>query len=380
MTRPLARQGSLTLVALDGSNPLGFLAALGTLVAARQAGEIYSVLRWKRDLAWIPVLEGLSIGDPIRFSELLADALRGARVSEEAENARKEAQRAFDAAKKVVEEHRKTIGRRRLKGQERKTAIDQEIRPLERVRDGKRDEWLRALAQAASRPELVLGKHIDCTAEELRAHASALLASADPDGREPLDFLAAFASDACIRDSGRVDATPFCFVTGSGHQYFLDTVRQLMELVEPKRVQRALFERWTYQDEKLSLRWDPAEDRRYALAAEDPSGESSRTVWMANLLAYRALVLFPSAPRRGRLATTAWSTRDGDRAFTWPIWEPPADPETIRSLLQLPVLAEPAPDRSILRARGIAATFRARRIKVGEGANYKLNFSPAHAL
>jgi len=37
-------------------------------------------------------------------------------------------------------------------------------------------------------------------------------------------------------------------------------------------------------------------------------------------------------------------------------------------------------DRAILRARGVAAVFRARRIKVGAGANYKLNFSPARAV
>ena len=44
--------------------------------------------------------------------------------------------------------------------------------------------------------------------------------------RAPLDHLAAFASDADVDEYGRLAATPFCFITGSGHQYFLDTVRR----------------------------------------------------------------------------------------------------------------------------------------------------------
>jgi hypothetical protein len=191
----------------------------------------------------------------------------------------------------------------------------------------------------------------------------------------PLDLLAVFASDACVEKSGRVAATPFCFITGSGHQYFLDTVRQLMKEVTAERVRSALFEPWTYADEKLSLRWDPMEARRYALMDIDPGPLGARTVWMANLLAYRALALFPSAPGWRGLETTGWS--GPGEFFTWPVWEHPADPGTIRSQMLLPDLVAEIPDRSVLRARGVVAIFRSRRIKVGSGANYKINFSPA---
>jgi len=382
MTGSLTSFESLELPALDGSNPLGFLAALGILLAARQAGESESALRWKRGLRWIPVLEGVSNAEPVRFSEMLAGALRGKPSSAEAENARERAQREFDAEKKAVQDQLRAIGKRRLKGRERKAAIEAEIRPRERVRDGKRDAWLQALAQAVPRPELALGQRIDCGGEEYREHALTLLTDADLARREPLDFLAAFGSDACVDKSGRIEHTPFCFITGSGRQYFLDTVRQLMGRVEPERVRRALFEPWTYRDEKLSLRWDPTEDRRYALMDRDPtaSGNEPRTVWVANLLAYRALVLFPSTPRRAELATTAWSKLDGNPAFSWPIWEWAAGPETVRSLLQLRELTSATPNTAILRARGIAAIFRASRIKVGEGANYKLNFTGSRAV
>lgn len=101
---------------------------------------------------------------------------------------------------------------------------------------------------------------------------------------------------------------------------------------------------------------------------------------MANLLAYRGLVLFPSMPRRSRLATTAWRHVDGEPVFTWPIWTAPAGPETIRSLLLLPELFGEKPDREFLRQRSAVAAFRSRRIKVGSGTNYKVNFSPARSI
>ncbi|NIR32207.1 MAG: hypothetical protein GWN84_23500 [Gammaproteobacteria bacterium] len=128
------------------------------------------------------------------------------------------------------------------------------------------------------------------------------------------------------------------------------------------------------------MRWDPVEARRYALMDQDPGPIGSRTVWMANLLAYRALALLPSAPRRNGLATTGWSEHEDGQFFTWPLWTHPACPDTVRSLLLLPVLCSRAPDRPALRARGIDAVFRARRIKVGTGANYKVNFSPAREV
>jgi hypothetical protein len=100
---------------------------------------------------------------------------------------------------------------------------------------------------------------------------------------------------------------------------------------------------------------------------------------MANLLGYRALSLFPSAPGQGRLATTGWGLRTA-AAFTWPLWEGTADPDTIRSLLQLWELTEEDVDQSALRARGIAAVFRARRMQVGNPPLHKINFSPARAV
>jgi hypothetical protein len=375
---------SLELPGIDGANPLGFLAALGTLVTVRQAGETQARLRWKRARTWVPVLDGISTSDPDKLSDTVAGALRGRAVSDDDEKKRAATQREFDAAKKAVEDKKKEIRNRGLSKKDRETAIEQEVRLLEQVRGKKRQQWLDALKKAVPRPELAIGKRIDCTYEEYREHADHFLVGAGHSDRETLDFLAAFGSDACREErSDAIVPTPFCFIRGSGQQFFLDTVRQLMEQVTRAAVRQTLLEPWAYRDEKLSMRWDPAEDRRYALMDRDPtaSDNKSRTVWMANLLAYRALPLFPCAPGRRGLSTTAWALIDEeDLGFMWPIWEFTAPPDTIRSLLELSELAEPEHYRSPLRARGIAAIFRSRRIKVGAGSNYKWNFSPARGM
>jgi hypothetical protein len=377
-----ARASEVELTALDGTNPLGFLAALGTLVTLHGAGEANARLRWRLRGTWVPVILDVSAPAPPAFAALVASGLRGHAVPEDADSKRAEAQRMFEIASKAVEDKKKELRGRRIKGRERDAAIELEVRPLEQERERRREEWLQALGAAVPRPELALGKRLDCAEREYRKHAAAFLhGSVGNSDRDALDLLAAFGSDACIQErSDAIEPTPFQFITGSGHQYFLETVRQLIENVSAERVQKTLFEPWAYLDEGLSMRWDPMEDRRYALMDSDPGPLGARTMWMANLLAYRSLTLFSSAPKRGGLGVAGWITLDEGPAFTWPIWEFPASVDTIRSLLQLRELAAPDPDGPALRARAVGGAFRAYRIKVGTGANFKLNFTPARQI
>ena len=375
---------TLDLSGLDGVNPLGFLTTLGTITTLRQAGETKLRLHWKRTRTWTPVLEGLTTLDPAKLSNLIAAALHGQEVSGDTEKASTDAQRQFDTAKKVAADKKKALRSRGLDRAGRDAAVEQELRPLEQSRDDLRQRWLEALKKAVPSPELVIGKRIgDCKPQEFREYANSFIVDASCRERDTLDLLAAFGSDACReRTADAIVSTPFSFINGSGHQFFLETVRGLMEQVTPERIHQTLFESWRYQDEQFSMRWDPSEDRRYALMDRNPtaSGNKSKTVWMANLLAYRALALFPCAPGQHGLVTTAWTTSDDERAFTWPIWQVPATLDTVRSLLQQRELANADSNRAFLRARGIAAVFRSRRIKVGAGANFKLNFTPAQCL
>lgn len=371
---------SFELSGLDGTNPLGFLAALGTLVSLAEAHAGEPKLVWRPGPRLVPILEGAGAEDEDELSRVVADSLRGPAIAPDAEARRAEAQREMENAKTAVKKKRDEIKARGLRGAERSDAIERELRPLEREYEQKRRVWLEALREAVPRPELSLGKRIDCTQEEYRAHAAALADQAQLMTRGALDMLAAFGSDACHQaNSDAIAPTSFCFITGSGHQFFLETARELMARVATDSVRRALFEPWDYRDEGLSMRWDSIEDRRYALMDRDPTASDNkpRTMWMANLLAYRALALFPSAPGR-RLATAGWDSRGS--TFTWPLWGHPLGVDGIRSLVQLRELIEERPDAAGLRARGIVAVYRAQRVEVGKGVSRKVNFSPARQV
>jgi len=382
-----SKRHSIELTGIDGASPLGFLAALGTLVVAREAGEAAVCLRWARSRTWTPVLDGLMTGERIALPELVAKGLRGKEISPCAEEKRKSAEGAHAEARTAVKKEMDKIKKESLRGEDRKKAIEECVRPLENVAEIKRGEWLVALRDAVQRPELALGARIDSTAEEYRNHAKEFIDVADSPSLEAIQYLAAFGSDACLEDGKgnlqeqKIEATPFCFIRGSGNQNFLDTVRKLLTKVTMGRVAQVLFEPWTYRDEKLSMRWDPGEDKRYALTDNRPADEGALTVWMANLLAYRSLALFSCAPTRYGLGTTAWAEVEGERVFTWPLWDFAASPDMVCTLLQLRELREAQLNRPAITGRGLAAVFRARRIRFPPtGASYKLNFSPARGL
>lgn len=386
MTTPGRTSCTIQLSGLDGTNPLGFLAALGTLLVARSAREREVRLRWVRARTWMPVLEDLTSADRKQLCERLAGDLRGKAVPADADKRRDDADSAHRDATTAVKKELEKIRSEKLRGEDRKAALEKRVKPLEQQANEKRRHWLAALKDAVPRPELALGRRIDCTQAEYREHARAFAEQGDGAACEALCFLAAFGTDACLEDGRadprdrKIEATPFCFTRGSGHQNFLEIVRKLHAEVTVERIAQALFEPWTYRDPGLSMRWDPREDRRYALSDVEPADEGAQTVWMANLLAYRSLVLFPCAPTRRGLGTTAWATENGP-ALTWPLWEFAAAPDTVRTLLQLEELRSVRLNRAALLKRGIATVFRAQRIRFPPtGSSYKLNFSPARAV
>lgn len=384
----------LSLPGFDGSNPLGFLAALGTL-AILSEGDATIRLGWQAAARWMPFLQSGQPLDGVSVAARLAEKLHGQRVDAGAERKREAAQKRFDAAKKKLKGVEAALRKLKLRGAEREAARKKEVEPLEQTQAVARDELLALLKQAVPSPELALGQRPDCTIAEFRQHATSMRTDGSPANRASMDLLASFGTELEDLPDQRIAPTPFCFITGSGHQWFLDTARQLMSrkqptkqepnpqpCVTPKSVRETLFVPWTYSDEGLSMRWDPAEDIRYALHLDDPGPVGAYTVWMANLLAYRALAFFPCAPGARGLVATGWTAgRESDR-FTWPLWEPPLSADTIRSLLRHRAFGETdvATYRRELRARGVAAIFGARRIQVGNPPLHKINFSPADAL
>lgn len=188
------------------------------------------------------------------------------------------------------------------------------------------------------------------------------------------------------RKDNKIEDTALRTMSGAGHQHFLGTMRALVKECTADHLRKALFEPWRYDDplRGLSLRWEPTEDRRHAYQWTDPTDNSQRTtgsVLGANRLAVEALPFFPTAPlNRGRrtvLATTGFRrTPEGEVQWTWPIWAPAIPASVIASVLALPELQRSVPPAAELRSRGIVAVYRSIRVSSG----YFRNFTPATAV
>ncbi len=300
----------LVLTGLDGSNPLAFLAALGTLrLATLRWPEREVTLSWTKLGAWRPVLSGVGV-------------------------------------------------------------IDQEL--------------CEALLQAPSAPVALfqsLGNNIKVPHDDFASFAIAaheLTVFAD---RRAGDFAACFASEVCQDDkTGTVQYTNFCFITGSGHQHFLGSAKALVAIVTQEHLWDALFGRMAEDQKSNSFRWNPCDASEYALRWKDPSKDGSWTSWGANRLAFEALPLYPVHPRGRDLETTGFHWANKRSQYSWPIWKASLAVDEVRSLIAFAEIHHPSPDPARLASMGVAQVFRSTRVRIGQGANFKVSFRPARAL
>ncbi|MEM8784048.1 MAG: hypothetical protein AAGE65_14500 [Planctomycetota bacterium] len=304
---PDPAEPSLLLPGLDGSNPLAFLAALGTLRTLTLALPDETVrMSWEpHDGAWRP---------RVWCSAIDRDAVL--------------------------------------------------IETLDNV-----------LAEAKNRVCFQIGDNLNLPAASFRVFLlDAINNSASftqPGDRTDSDFFAAFGSDAIVDDKGVMADTALRTMSGAGHQHFLKFFRELVERTEADHLERALLRTWDYADEGrgLNLRWDPADDRRYAVRWQNPSADPNMTMRGANRLAIEALPLLPTAPDRGRIVTTAFEGKGArDTYFTWPIWSPSLSLEVVSSLLANVPAMQRRPEHRV--ALGIEALIRSARITTGKFRNF----------
>lgn len=230
-------------------------------------------------------------------------------------------------------------------------------------------EQLRGLSD---NPALTFTNDLTVQQDAFRKTASHAHDQASAHSHVAADFIAAFACDALAdTKSGIVLDTAWRTMSGAGHQHFLGFMRTLAAETTVEQLREALFAPWSYSDPPPSLRWDPMDDRRYALRWNEPSGDPIRTVRGANALAIQGLPLFPTHPRGGTLGTTGFSRvpRKGT-FFTWPIWEDPLPLDVVRSLLALRELQAESPAPQRLRALGVVDVFRSQRITQGKYRNF----------
>ena len=231
---------------------------------------------------------------------------------------------------------------------------------------------------------LEIGDNLTVPTEDFRTHARKAVskASPSPEGRATADFIAAFGCDSVesADRKGQIQDTALRTMSGTGHQHFLKTMRDLAEKTRRDKLQQCLFGGWERKDPQLSLRWDPEDDRRYALRWKNPSDDKvsvkgqksgAPTEWGANRLAFEALPLFPVMPIPRGVQTTGFSgTRSRDTFLTWPVWDVPVGLDTVRSLLALSELQSRNINHERLDAMGIRQVFKSRRITIGQYRNF----------
>lgn len=118
------------------------------------------------------------------------------------------------------------------------------------------------------------------------------------------------------------------------------------------------------EDRRHAYQWDKP--------SGDPNRNTSGNMLGANRLAIEALPLFLGLPsiNPARLFMAGWTGVRSDNArWTWPVWRHKASVSVVSSLLSLPELQEERPDRTILNQMGIGAAFRCRRILVEKTPN-----------
>ena len=199
--------------------------------------------------------------------------------------------------------------------------------------------------------------------------------------RTKTDAFAAYGSEVFCDEKGQFQDTAFRMVRSgdSAGQGLPDYACKLANRCEARDIEGALFGPWTYAKGLSSFRWDPSENKEYALQAINPSNDGSLTPIGVNRLAFEALSLYPTMPGRRGLETVGFvkASRGKEAEFRWPIWEDPIGSDTIRSLLTCQLLFGNGTVTELLREVGIACVFCSRQIKPNQ---YYRNFAPSYLV
>ena len=146
---------------------------------------------------------------------------------------------------------------------------------------------------------------------------------------------------------------------------------------------RTLFETWDYADplDNQSLHWEPSEDRRHAYQWNVPSGDPTRKqsggMLGANRLGLEAFPLFLMLPDGERIKTRGFRGNRANNTFwIWPLWSMPASIPVIATLLSMQAIQDDKVSNDVLKQFGIEAVFKLQRILVGKTPN----FTPAVAI
>ena len=141
----------------------------------------------------------------------------------------------------------------------------------------------------------------------------------------------ALVAEGSLDNNGKAKPTDLYFT--AGQQRFLDAARKILSEASCEDVMADIEGPWRYKSEVPSLGWDIVDDRLYALRAKKPSDEKKLTNPGSEALAVLGLSLHPVFKGRDRTLTQGCSGPWKSASYAWPLWNRPASPNAVKSLL-----------------------------------------------
>ncbi|WP_420636124.1 type I-G CRISPR-associated protein, Cas3-extension family [Candidatus Palauibacter sp.] len=186
---------------------------------------------------------------------------------------------------------------------------------------------------------------------------------------------AALVAEGSVDNKGSAKPTDLYFA--AGQMRFVAMARKILENVKPEEVKAALTGPWTYASKLPSFMWDVADDRTYALTANNPSEDKKLSNPGVEALAILGLSLHPVFGTRGRTLTRGCSGTWKKGHYSWPLWWKPASLGAVTSLL---AHAHGAADdrRHWFRSWGVSAVLQASIRRSSQGGYG--TFAPAEIL
>ena len=129
------------------------------------------------------------------------------------------------------------------------------------------------------------------------------------------------------------NAKPSHLYFTAGQQSFLPIMLKIMENASMDELCIALRGPWEYKSECPSLGWDVVDDANYALSAVEPSSNKKSTNPGSEALAILGLSRYPVFVYRNETVTQGCMGSWKNGTFSWPLWNKPASPMMVKSLL-----------------------------------------------
>lgn len=321
----------VTLHGLDGTSPLGYLAALGALESVAADGAA-ARLGWVEEGGWHPVLTGMDSLDAVAEA-ILADA----------------------HSERVVE----LLSFRSLKIEKNGPKVVAKFSTSASVVR----RWLL---------DLVDQERLQVANDALGLVCPEAVSSDGGEAPSPDDLREhAIAWDPTTPLAWSAQPTPFDFT--SRNAQFLDQIRRVRDVITKEAVIQEV-ERGVGTPSDRLMRWDPLTDTPYAIYG----GAQVQTRPVTEWLAFRGLCSYPLFAEGDRVRMAGMRGRRKEGTFRFGLWRTPLSRAMVRTVVAGGWLGDGERARRERAARGIVAAFEVGLTKDATG--YDGAFTPSAPL